>query len=473
MISEWEVSEEGQQIAGAEYPTHSNDSPADPRHSNRQAPETSRGSPTPCPLQQTQAHPDPPRAPRSSRPHKSPTGPRPGNRAGQSTRDSTRPRKTRQSTAAPRGEGHPPHNTAKKPKTPHKDSSAHCRKKTPASCQICARNSPRPQRQQPADESAPQRRAPPPTDQPAQPPDPNPIEHPREQPDRKAREKRPTSQPHLRQAPQEARGKAPPEHPKNPTARTPKVVHAGGQEDGGQEGCVPGFQVKHYQVEYSGPFQKGQPLTQVEFDDCAGNEGVTFEVSDPSFHVDGDLNLVPRRDVLRSGPLMFIHGLSAHADDMAQVDVAGLPVQSPHTLGDILGLGQTLPYRSKRSLLVPPMIVTENQRAPFPRNIGRSHVISAEKPGNYIFRLTGHGADQDPKGLFTINMDTGDVSVSRSLDREAIDSYQLEVSTTDLGGNLVEGPAILVVIVIDQNDNRPIFKETRYSGEVLEGSPTD
>ncbi|XP_071370808.1 cadherin-13, partial [Centroberyx affinis] len=251
-----------------------------------------------------------------------------------------------------------------------------------------------------------------------------------------------------------------------------QVVHAGGQEDGGQEGCVPGFQVKHYQVEYSGPFQKGQPLTQVEFDDCAGNEGVTFEVSDPSFHVDGDLNLVPRRDVLRSGPLMFIHGLSAHADDMAQVDVAGLPVQSPHTLRDILGLGQTLPYRSKRSLLVPPMIVTENQRAPFPRNIGRSHVISAEKPGNYIFRLTGHGADQDPKGLFTINMDTGDVSVSRSLDREAIDSYQLEVSTTDLGGNLVEGPAILVVIVIDQNDNRPIFKETRYSGEVLEGSPT-
>lgn len=30
-----------------------------------------------------------------------------------------------------------------------------------------------------------------------------------------------------------------------------------------------------------------------------------------------------------------------------------------------------LPYRSKRSLLVPPMIVTENQRAPFPRVIGR------------------------------------------------------------------------------------------------------
>ncbi|XP_054475510.1 cadherin-13 [Anoplopoma fimbria] len=251
----------------------------------------------------------------------------------------------------------------------------------------------------------------------------------------------------------------------------PQVARVGGQEDGGHEGCAPGFQVKQYQVAFSGAFQKGQALIQVEFDDCAGNEGVKFDVSDPSFYVDGDLNLVPQRDVLHSRPVLFIHGLSAHADDVAQVEVTGLPVQSPHTLRDILGVGETLPFRSKRSLLIPPMIVTENQRAPFPRKIGRSHVISTGRLGNHIFRLTGPGADQDPKGLFTIDIDTGEVSVSRSLDREAIDSYQLEVSTTDFAGNLVEGPAMLVITVIDQNDNRPIFKETRYTGEVLEGSP--
>lgn len=251
-----------------------------------------------------------------------------------------------------------------------------------------------------------------------------------------------------------------------------QVAHVGGQEDGGHEGCVPGFQVKNYQVAYSGPFQKGQPLMQVEFDDCAGNKDVTFDVSDPSFRVDGGLNLVPRRDVPYSEPVLFVHGVSQHADDVAQVDVVGLPAQSTQSLRGILGLGQKLPYRSKRSLLVPPVIVTENQRAPFPRIIGRSHVISTEKLGNHIFRLTGPGADQDPKGLFTIDIDTGDVSVSRSLDREAIAVYQLEVSTTDFAGNLIEGPALLAITVIDQNDNRPIFKETRYTGEVLEGSPT-
>lgn len=70
----------------------------------------------------------------------------------------------------------------------------------------------------------------------------------------------------------------------------------------------------------------------VEFDDCAGNEDVKFDVSDASFHVDRDLNLVPLRDVLSSRPVLFIHGLSAHADDVAQVEVTGLPVHSPHNL---------------------------------------------------------------------------------------------------------------------------------------------
>lgn len=245
-----------------------------------------------------------------------------------------------------------------------------------------------------------------------------------------------------------------------------------GQEEGGHEGCVPGFQVKHYQVVHSGPLYKGQSLLQVEFDDCEGNEDVTFRLSDPSFTVDNDLNVVPVTDLPYTGRVILIHGVSAHADDTALVDILERPIQLPRTMRDILGVGQKQFNRAKRSLLVPPMIVTENQRPPFPRTIGRSHVISMERSGSHIFQLTGPGADRHPKGLFTIDIHTGDVSVSRSLDREAIDSYQLEVSTTDFAGNQLEGPTILVITVIDQNDNRPIFRESRYTGEVLEGSPT-
>ncbi|XP_073706295.1 cadherin-13 [Garra rufa] len=246
-----------------------------------------------------------------------------------------------------------------------------------------------------------------------------------------------------------------------------QVACTGAQEEEEKTECVPGFQEKDYQVEYSGGFLKDVPLLQVVFDDCAGNEGVEFEVSNPDFLIDENLNLVARRDVIDSGDVMFVHGVNVHVDDMAQVTIMGAPSRSPQTLREILGLSDMMPYRSKRSLLVPPMFVPENQRAPFPRLIGKS----VRKEHKMIDR-TGKGADQDPKGVFSINRLTGEVAVSRALDREAIAYYHLQVSTTDLSGKLVEGPVDLDVSVIDQNDNRPIFKEPRYSGEVLEGSPT-
>uniref|UniRef100_A0A9J7XGF5 Cadherin-13 n=1 Tax=Cyprinus carpio carpio TaxID=630221 RepID=A0A9J7XGF5_CYPCA len=198
-----------------------------------------------------------------------------------------------------------------------------------------------------------------------------------------------------------------------------RVVCTGAQEEEEKAECVPGFQEKVYQVEYSGGFLKDVPLLQVVFDDCAGNEDAEFEVSNPDFLIDKNLNLVPRRDVIDSGDVMFVHGVNVHVDDMAQVTIMGAPSRSPQTLREILGLSDMMPHRSKRALLVPPMFVPENQRAPFPRLIGK-----------------------------------------------------LQVSTTDLSGRLVEGPVDLDVSVIDQNDNRPVFKEPRYSGEVLEGSPT-
>ncbi|OBS58708.1 hypothetical protein A6R68_10142 [Neotoma lepida] len=140
-------------------------------------------------------------------------------------------------------------------------------------------------------------------------------------------------------------------------------------------------------------------------------------------------------------------------------------------------------------------------------------VVDSDRPEGSKFRLTGKGVDQEPKGIFRINDNTGSVSVTRSLDREMIATYQivlqeqmkkqvenvirrdglyeemensmspvakqsapigdLFVETTDVSGKTLEGPVPLEVIVIDQNDNRPIFREGPYIGHVMEGSPTD
>ncbi|TKC48727.1 hypothetical protein EI555_002295 [Monodon monoceros] len=51
--------------------------------------------------------------------------------------------------------------------------------------------------------------------------------------------------------------------------------------------------------------------------------------------------------------------------------------------------------------------------------------------------------------------------------------YRLLVETIDVNGRTLEGPVPLEVIVIDQNDNRPIFQEGPYIGHVMEGSPTE
>ncbi|ELK31441.1 Cadherin-13 [Myotis davidii] len=102
----------------------------------------------------------------------------------------------------------------------------------------------------------------------------------------------------------------------------------------------------------------------------------------------------------------------------------------------------------------------------------RPLVVDSDRPEGSKFRLTGKGVDQEPKGIFRINENTGSVSVTRTLDREAIATYQLFVETIDVNGRTLEGPVPLEVIVIDQNDNRPSFREGPYVGHVMEGSPT-
>ncbi|KAJ7997719.1 hypothetical protein DPEC_G00215040 [Dallia pectoralis] len=162
-------------------------------------------------------------------------------------------------------------------------------------------------------------------------------------------------------------------------------------------------------------------VSVVSFDDCAGNEGLVFEVSHPDFLVNQEMNLVARRDVMDGGTVLFIHGVNKLADDLAQVDIVRASPRSPQTLREIIGLGQIQTNRSKRALYAPPMHVNENMEPPFPKVIGQ--VLSLDKGDNHVFRMTGVGADQDPKGVFTIDEKTGKVYVSQELDREVISSY--------------------------------------------------
>ncbi|XP_027706349.1 cadherin-13 isoform X2 [Vombatus ursinus] len=234
--------------------------------------------------------------------------------------------------------------------------------------------------------------------------------------------------------------------------------------------CIPGFQQKIFRIEQPAEFIEDQLILNLTFNDCKGNDKLRFDVSNPYFKVKPDGALVALKNISDVGPALFIHGRSSNAEDMAEVVIIG--GQDSHgSLKEIFTFARTSAVpRQKRSIVVSPILIPENQRQPFPRDVGK--VVDNDRPEGSKFRLTGKGVDQEPKGIFRINENTGSISVMRTLDREIMATYQLFVETIDVTGKTIEGPVSLDIIVIDQNDNRPIFKEGPYVGHVMEGSPT-
>ncbi|KAM9374041.1 cadherin-13 [Phaethornis superciliosus] len=234
--------------------------------------------------------------------------------------------------------------------------------------------------------------------------------------------------------------------------------------------CVPGFQQKVFYIEQPFEFTEDQRILNLDFDDCKGNNQLNFEVSNPDFKVEHDGSLVALKNVSEAGRALFVHARSEHAEDMAEILIVGAN-EKHGALKEIFKIEGNLGIpRQKRAILATPILIPENQRPPFPRSVGK--VVSSEGTGGAKFRLSGRGVDQDPKGIFRINEISGDVSVTRTLDREAIANYELEVEITDVSGKTIDGPVRLDISVIDQNDNRPMFKEGPYVGHVMEGSPT-
>lgn len=234
--------------------------------------------------------------------------------------------------------------------------------------------------------------------------------------------------------------------------------------------CIPGFQQKVFHIEHPLAFTAGQPILNLVFDDCRGNHKLNFETSNPDFKVEPNGALVALRNLSETGRTLFIHARSARTEDMAKVLIA-VGKENHGLLKEIFKSEGSLGIvRQRRSIVVSPILIPENQRPPFPRPVGR--VIDNERPEGSKFRISGRGVEQDPKGVFKIIENTGEVFVTRTLDREAIPMYQLQVEITDVSGKSIEGPVPLDIIIIDQNDNRPIFREGPYIGHVMEGSPT-
>ncbi|XP_032591457.1 fat-like cadherin-related tumor suppressor homolog isoform X2 [Drosophila grimshawi] len=72
---------------------------------------------------------------------------------------------------------------------------------------------------------------------------------------------------------------------------------------------------------------------------------------------------------------------------------------------------------------------------------------------------------------FTINKTTGCIVLSKSLDREHKDKYELHIVVKDRGSPVLSTEAIVYILVDDVNDNAPIFGVQEYMFKVREDVP--
>uniref|UniRef100_A0A667XJA7 Cadherin 2, type 1, N-cadherin (neuronal) n=1 Tax=Myripristis murdjan TaxID=586833 RepID=A0A667XJA7_9TELE len=210
----------------------------------------------------------------------------------------------------------------------------------------------------------------------------------------------------------------------------------------------------------------------LSFVDCGGGP-VWFEVGDSSdFRVAADgvlLAVRPVRLPAQDGARLRVYARDPRSK---QPSDATLTQRVPEILfpwRSVVVGGDGSVRRVKRDWVIPPINVPENSRGQFPEELVR---IRSDRDKNRMLRysVTGPGADQPPTGIFIINPISGQLSVTKPLDREHISNFHLRAHAVDLNGNQVENPIDIVINVIDMNDNRPEFTHSTFNGSVPEGS---
>ncbi|XP_071005654.1 cadherin-24-like [Oncorhynchus clarkii lewisi] len=121
--------------------------------------------------------------------------------------------------------------------------------------------------------------------------------------------------------------------------------------------------------------------------------------------------------------------------------------------------------RPKRSWQWNQFFVIEEYRGPEPVLIGRLHTDMDRGDGRTKYILEGEGVGS----VFVIDGNTGNIHVTKSLDREEKDQYRLIATVTDRQtGHALEPSSMFIIRVQDINDNPPVFQNEPYSTTVPE-----
>ncbi|KTG35451.1 hypothetical protein cypCar_00031756 [Cyprinus carpio] len=204
---------------------------------------------------------------------------------------------------------------------------------------------------------------------------------------------------------------------------------------------------------------KGKTLGRVNFNTCDGKTRVLFQSVDKRFDVNMDGTVTLKRPLtLREAykvfsvhawdangkkhtvsiRVEFVQHLNGHHKDTV-MNISSPQIESPLDHPP-LGFARSSAglKRAKRGWVIPPFRVPENSRGPFPMKlvqVSESH----EETVHY---------EMDEKELIVH-------AVARDLD------------------NVKENPMEVIIYVIDQNDNKPVFTQNPFNGHVPEAAAKD
>ncbi|XP_056149847.1 desmocollin 2-like protein isoform X2 [Lampris incognitus] len=197
----------------------------------------------------------------------------------------------------------------------------------------------------------------------------------------------------------------------------------------------------------------GYVVSKVDFDNC-DTKSLRLTSSD------GDFAVGSERTIVALAPVTVAHG--GHTFSIWAEDASGQRSEMEVHLVHNTMQKRSLPKdgflrRSKRRWSPPPFNVIENDVPPFPKELDRV-VSDSEAVHNVYYTITGPGVDAHPVGLFSVDRNSGMLSVHRAIDREEFPEIVFEARVYDRHTNAqTDLPLPITVEIIDANDNKPTF----------------
>ncbi|XP_041702612.1 cadherin-13 [Coregonus clupeaformis] len=120
---------------------------------------------------------------------------------------------------------------------------------------------------------------------------------------------------------------------------------------------------------------------------------------------------------------------------------------------------EELLHRQKRVWIIDSFKIEEERPGPYPHVLGN---INVEKNFRVGFHLHGQGVDLDPKGILSVNTNTGEILVHGKLNYEDHNKLKLTFEARDATNNVVDTRLGVEIEILDINDNPPVFENNLH-----------